>query len=153
MYPGSGPSGVEVIPLRPACLCIYQWSLGYNGAPRAAWREEKEALSILLYARTENVQRELQRRPGVPLYRRGPRVYKVVGARLPAGQAGGFPAEPGWLVQPGHRLLRSFRGQLGPMMTASSGGDFRLYGLITLSLDDTLGQLANRVETASCFCY
>ena len=26
MYPGSGPSGVEVKPLRPAYLCIYQWS-------------------------------------------------------------------------------------------------------------------------------
>ena len=42
MYPGLGPSGVELIPLRPACLCIYQWSLGYNGAPRAARREEEE---------------------------------------------------------------------------------------------------------------
>ena len=26
MYPGSGPSGEEVKPLRPASLCIYQWS-------------------------------------------------------------------------------------------------------------------------------
>ena len=30
----------------------------------------------------------LQRNPRVPLYRRGPWVYKVVGARLPAGQPG-----------------------------------------------------------------
>jgi hypothetical protein len=51
MYPGSGPSGVEVKPLRPASLCIYQWSFGLQDAPRVAWREEEEALSSLLYAR------------------------------------------------------------------------------------------------------
>ena len=52
MYPGSGPSGEEVKPLRPASLYIYINGVsGYNGAPRAAWREEEEALSSLLYAR------------------------------------------------------------------------------------------------------
>ena len=65
----------------------------------------------------------------------------------------GCPAEPGRLVQPDDRLLRSFGGQLGPMMTASSGDDPFLYGLIVLSLDDVLGQLGNKVETTSCFCY
>ena len=80
-------------------------------------------------------------------------MYKVVGARLPAGQAGSS-----WLSQTGRSsrataFYGASGGQLGPMMMASSGDDSRLYGLITLSFDDMLGQLANMVETASCFCY
>ena len=90
---------------------------------------------------------------------RGPFIY----ARAPGVQSGGspatgwtggkFPAEPDWQVQPGNRLLRSFGGHLGPMMMASSRDDPFLYGLNVLSLDDMLGQLGNKVETTSCFCY
>ena len=57
----------------------------------------KKFLSSLLYARTKNVQRELQRRPEVPLYRRGPRVYKVgePGYRLDRREAS-WLSQAGW---------------------------------------------------------
>ena len=44
MYPGSGPSGVEVKPLRPASLSLYiNGGFGYKGAPGAVLREKEES--------------------------------------------------------------------------------------------------------------
>ena len=43
MYPGSGPSDVEVKPLCPASLFVYQWWFGYKVAPGAVLREEEES--------------------------------------------------------------------------------------------------------------
>ena len=91
MYPGSGPSGVEVKPLRPASLFVYQWWFWLQGCSWSCVAREGRKPFLACSTREMKMgERESDRGKT--------RLSEALGSLYISSAPGYKPYSAGWLV-------------------------------------------------------